>query len=64
MKEMLLRLDDLDYDAIQRAMARRQTFRVPGCEGTILPTGESDLPGALVAEICRGWLEMLDWSHH
>ena len=55
-RKMVLDLDELDYRAVQRAIARRQTFRVmPDDEG-------SDTAGAVIAEICRGWLEMLDWD--
>lgn len=45
--------DQLDFDAIQKAIARRQTF----CS---MPEGGGNLAGRLVAEICRGWMEMLD----
>jgi len=53
---MTLQLDDDDDRAIQAAIAARQTVRDQ--QGCILPDGESDLAGALIAEICRGWLEM------
>jgi hypothetical protein len=58
MKTLTFYLDDLDADAVRRAIARRQTFR-PGGE-LLLPAGESDLAGALLAEVCRGWCEMID----
>lgn len=48
-----LELDNDDYDAIQRAVAIRQTIRV-------LPDYESCLMGVLIAEICRGWMEYRD----
>ena len=52
-KTLSLELSDLDYDAIQKAIAYRQTWRaMPDADG-------SNLPGAVMAEICRGWLEML-----
>jgi hypothetical protein len=47
---MLLELDDLDFDAIQRAVAIRQTVRA-------LPEYDINLVGVLIAEICRGWME-------
>lgn len=54
-RQILLSLDDLDYDAIQEAIARRQLFRV-------MPDGESNTAGAVLAEICRGWVEFTDMS--
>lgn len=53
MKTLTLILDELDHDAIRRALAIRQGWR-------ILPDGEGDIAGRLLAEICRGWEEMLD----
>ncbi len=54
MQQIVLELDQLDYDAIQKAVARRQTFR-------IMPDGdEGNLVGRTVAEICRGWLDFMD----
>jgi hypothetical protein len=52
---MELILDDADFDAIQGEIARRQMApagRWPE-GGTILPDGESNLAGALVAEMVR-----------
>lgn len=54
-KQIVLSLDELDYDAIQKAIARRQLFRV-------MPDGTSNTAGAVLAEICRGWLEFMDLS--
>ena len=51
-----LLIDDTDHNAIQKAIARRQRWMVlpdadePGC----------NLAGRVVAEICRGWIEMHD----
>jgi hypothetical protein len=68
MRTMTLTLDDDDYDAIQKEIARRQLHRWPDDdplgghvsridgvrrEGTILPDGDSDLVGAIFAECCR-----------
>lgn len=61
MRTITLKLDEDDYDAVQATMGLRQTFRAAGEDGTILPPGESDLAGAVVAEICRGWVEMLEY---
>lgn len=62
LRVLTLELDELDYDAIQTALARRQIFgrHLPGCTQGIMPDGNSNRAGALVAEICRGWMEMLD----
>lgn len=43
--------DDLDFEAIHRAMAIRQKG--------IMPDNGSDVAGAAIAEICRGWMEAL-----
>ena len=51
--EIVLVCDDLDYAAIQNAIARRQSSR-------IMPDNGSNVAGAVIAEICRGWEEMLD----
>lgn len=53
-REIVLQLDCLDYDAIQAAMALRESFPVGP------PDGEGNWYGALLAEICRGWMEMLN----
>lgn len=45
-----LLLDIEDYDAIQKAIAYRQTWGV-------MPDGDGNIAGRVVAEICRGWLE-------
>lgn len=47
---MPLVLDQADYDAIQKAIAYRQTWGV-------MPDGEGNIAGRVIAEICRGWLE-------
>lgn len=53
MKTITLKLDELDYEAVQRCIARRQLYR-------IMPDGEGNQAGRVIAEICRGWEEMLD----
>jgi len=53
--EIILRLDDLDYEAVQRSIAHRQTWRV-------MPDATHDdanMSGRILAEICRGWEEFL-----
>lgn len=56
--EVKLLLDDDDLRAFHEAIARHQSRRVAGEH--ILPEGNSDLPGAIIGEICRGWLEYVD----
>ena len=61
-RQIVLELDALDYDAVQAAMCKRQAFgrTVPGLEKTgLMPDGDSNRAGALIAEICRGWMEVL-----
>lgn len=53
-RTIVLELDEIDYIAIQRAMAKRQRIR-------IMPEGGGNVAGRVVAEICRGWEEMLDF---
>lgn len=60
MRTMTLQLDDTDYDAIQRAIATRQSFRCWPSSDEV----DSDLAGLAVAEICRCWMEMLDLGRH
>jgi hypothetical protein len=51
-ERIVLSLDDLDYRAVQNAMHLRNQM-------AILPDGTSGITGALVAEICRGWMEFM-----
>ena len=53
-RTLTVRIDQLDYDAIQRAIAYRQTWRS-------LPDGDGDIAGRIIAEICRGWMEWMEW---
>lgn len=52
MKRFEFVADDEDAAAIYEAIARRQTWRV-------MPDGGGDLTGRVLAEICRGWLELI-----
>ncbi len=61
LRQITLNLDPDDYDAVQRALAVRQRSRDD--KGPILPDGDSNTAGAYLAEICRGWLEMLPLRH-
>ncbi len=50
-RRIILELDEDDYSAIQLEFARQQKFRDK--DGIILPDGESNLMGAMVAEAFR-----------
>ena len=58
-RQIILELDEFDYDSIQQAISIRQGFQ----GGGLLPYGEGNLTGRIVAEVCRGWMEMLDSSN-
>ncbi len=53
--QIILECDDLDYDAIQKEIALRQarSRAIAPNSPTILPDGDSNLAGAIVAEMCR-----------
>lgn len=51
MRELLLTLDEDDWNTIQNEIARQQTFRDD--DGPILPDGDSNMPGAMIAEAIR-----------
>jgi hypothetical protein len=55
-RRIVLELDEDDYEAVTRAVSIRQGFD----GGGLLPEGGGNLTGRIVAEICRGWEEMLD----
>jgi hypothetical protein len=60
-RTIILQLDELDYDCIQEEFARRQANRLDGHAN--LPDGESNLAGAMVAEMVRDYRELSDlWS--
>ena len=50
-----LKLDEDDWNVVQSEFARQQAFRDD--EGPILPEGDSNLPGAMVAEAIRNLVE-------
>lgn len=52
-RKIELEIDDLDYETIQRCIAKRQLYRV-------LPDGDGNMAGRVIAEICRGWEELLN----
>jgi hypothetical protein len=54
MNKLELILDDWDFKAVNDAIEKRSRFgAMPDDEG-------SNAAGACIAEICRGWDEMLD----
>lgn len=60
---IVLNLDEDDYNSIQEAIAKRQAYgrNLPDSNGQkIMPDGDSNIAGAVLAEICRGWIELLD----
>lgn len=59
MKQITLTVDDLDAAMLHRAITDYQR-RNRDRHGVILPDGESDLPGAILAEICRDWIDMVN----
>lgn len=50
-RTITLVLDELDWDTVQSEIARSQAFRDKG--GPLLPDGESNLAGAIIAEAIR-----------
>jgi hypothetical protein len=57
---MTLELDEDDYSAVQVAFAKRQSlFRNIDPQG-IMPESQGNRAGALVAEICRAYLEFME----
>jgi hypothetical protein len=61
LRTITVQVDELDYEAIHRVIAEYQrSNRWP--EGdTLVPEGEGDLGGRILAEVCRGYEEMLAW---
>lgn len=55
-QRIVLILDDIDFLAVADAMRERDEF------SSGLPAGGGNHAGRLVAEICRGWMEMLESS--
>ena len=59
-----LDLDDSDYDAVQKAVSQWQVLgrNIPGCQGGVMPDTESNRAGAVLAEICRWFTQMIQVS--
>ena len=51
MRQIILELDEDDWNTIQSEFARQQRCRDK--DGVILPDGTSNLPGAMLAEAIR-----------
>lgn len=69
-RQIVLQLDEADYDHIQQAIAKRQSMGiwpdpvsadgVDSDEPADPLADGSNIAGLAIAEICRGWDEMLD----
>ncbi len=53
LRRIELLCDDMDFDFIQRTFARKQAAHHRAFGETILPDGESNFAGAMVAELLR-----------
>lgn len=62
MKPFSCLVDEDDSRAINAAIAYYQVHNRWDDEdgGILIPEGESDLAGAVLGEICRGWLEWME----
>lgn len=58
--DVVLILDNADLRAVSDAIERRKAWQLNG--KTIMPDGTSSETAALIAEICRGWMEQLDMT--
>lgn len=60
LRKIVLEIDEDDFIGISNAIAKYQANqRIDG--ELILPDGEGDLRGRIIAEICRGWCDLVDW---
>lgn len=59
-REMILLLDQDDFDVIQNEIARRQRCRWPDGSGPIVPDGDSNMVGVMLAECVRDLNEYRD----
>jgi hypothetical protein len=50
---LLLTLDEIDYETVVEAMAKRE-------REAEFPNSRSCINGATLAEICRGWMELVE----
>lgn len=56
MNKILLEIDDLDYLSIQKAITTRQ-LNPRTKNGTMLPDGDGNLTGRIIADICRAFVD-------
>ena len=63
-EKLAFEADDLDAAAILRAIACYQRRSNEAWGETIVPEHESDLGAAILAEICRSWLERMGFGIH
>ncbi len=54
-KTITLEMDELDYAAVLSAIGMRIAFNV-------MPPSDSNETGAVVSEICRGWMQFIEKS--
>lgn len=61
-RTIILELDEIDYDTVQREIAHRQARSrlINPTGGTLLPDGDSNMVGAIFAECCRDLIEYRD----
>lgn len=64
LRRMELLLDDDDFDAIQAEITLRQVRDHRAYGETLLPEGESNLSGALLAEVVRDLNDYRDLANY
>ena len=62
-EQFILECDELDAKAIHEAIARHQRRSHMCGGGSTMPDGEGNMAGRVIAEICRGWMELCDSLH-
>lgn len=60
LKTIRLKVDEADYLSITEAIAIRKSGLFYSNGKLLLPEGDSELTGQLLAEVCRGWVERLN----
>ena len=63
MRQLILELDEDDWNTIQAEIAARQAVRISDGAGStqpLLPEGESNIAGAIIAEVVRDLQEYRD----
>lgn len=59
-KKLTFEVDYLDFAAILDAIAKYQADHHAAFGETILPDGDGDMRGRILAEICRGYDELIE----